>query len=370
MAQHPQTDRPPVADDQTQVHVLTVALAVPWLIVSSVIFWLAWPDADYNDGFAAGRLFLVLIAILVPVGLIYVAVASAWALVDLRQGLVRTRAEVDRIADLQAAQSALIRTHAAQLAEATAPAQAGPELAAPEQAAPEQAAQEQAAPEQAVPAQAAPEEPAPQEPPTAQTATPEPPVSGFASRREVSRLIVPRAAPQAPADQPALALETPEETTPPIAGPDLIKALDFPDDENDTEGFAALRRALRDRGARKLVQASQDVLTLLSQDGIYMDDLRPESAGADLWRRFASGERGRSLDRLGSIKDQAYLSVISRRAREDAIFRDSVHHFLRCFDQLLVTFEQNATDTDLLELAETRTSRAFMLLGRATGVFD
>jgi len=350
MAQHPQTDRPPVADDQTQVHVLTVALAVPWLIVSSVIFWLAWPDADYNDGFAAGRLFLVLIAILVPVGLIYVAVASAWALEDLRQGLVRTRAEVDRIADLQAAQSALIRTHAAQLAEATAPAQAAPEQAAPEQAAPE--------------------EPAAQEPPPAQPATPEPPVSGFASRREVSRLIVPRAAPQAPADQPALALETPEETTPPIAGPDLIKALDFPDDENDTEGFAALRRALRDRGARKLVQASQDVLTLLSQDGIYMDDLRPEPAGVDLWRRFASGERGRSLDRLGGIKDQAYLSVISRRAREDAIFRDSVHHFLRCFDQLLVTFEQSATDTDLLELAETRTSRAFMLLGRATGVFD
>ena len=32
-------------------------------------------------------------------------------------------------------------------------------------------------------------------------------------------------------------------------------------------------RTARDRNASQLVQASQDVLTLLSQDGIYMDDL-------------------------------------------------------------------------------------------------
>ncbi|WP_340425334.1 hypothetical protein [Yoonia sp. GPGPB17] len=184
-------------------------------------------------------------------------------------------------------------------------------------------------------------------------------------------MIVPRAAPQAPADQPALALETPQvDENPPVDRPDFITALNFPDDENDVAGFAALRRALRDRGARKLVQASQDVLTLLSQDGIYTDDLRPAPAPADLWRQFAKGARGKAVDRLGGIRDQAALSLVSRRTREDTIFRDSVHHFLRCFDQMLVSFEEHATDTDLLELAETRTARAFMLLGRSTGTFD
>lgn len=343
MAHQPQNDRPPVADDQAHGDVLSFALAVPWVMVIGVIFWLAWPDPGYDDGFAAGRLLLVLIAVFAPVGIIFSFVASARAMQEARKDRDWMRAELGRIADQQAAQSALVRTHAAQLAAATQPAAA------------------------AQPAQA---DPAPQDSPPAQPAASEPPASQFASRREVSRLIVPRAAPQAPADQPALALETPQEATPPIDAHDLIKALNFPDDENDTDGFGALRRALRDRGARKLVQASQDVLTLLSQDGIYMDDLRPEPAGADLWRRFASGERGRTVGRLGGIKDQAYLSVVSRRTREDAIFRDSVHHFLRRFDQLLVTFEETATDTDLLALGETRTARAFMLLGRATGIFD
>ena len=184
-------------------------------------------------------------------------------------------------------------------------------------------------------------------------------------------MIVPRAAPQVPSDQAALELGTQkEDMTPPLARADLIRALNFPNDENDKDGFAALRRALRDRNARRLVQASQDVLTLLSQDGIYMDDLRPEPVDAELWRRFAAGERGRSIDALGAVRDRASLALTIGRMREDTIFRDAVHHFLRRFDQMLVAFEDQATDTDLLEMAETRSARAFMLLGRATGTFE
>jgi hypothetical protein len=56
--------------------------------------------------------------------------------------------------------------------------------------------------------------------------------------------------------------------------------------------------------------------------------------------------------------------------REDAIFRDTAHHFLRRFDMLLVAFEPTASDEELVALSETRTARAFMLLGRVTGAFD
>jgi hypothetical protein len=56
--------------------------------------------------------------------------------------------------------------------------------------------------------------------------------------------------------------------------------------------------------------------------------------------------------------------------REDTIFRDATHHFLRKFDQMLQSFEPNASDEELAELSETRTARAFMLLGRVTGAFD
>jgi hypothetical protein len=59
---------------------------------------------------------------------------------------------------------------------------------------------------------------------------------------------------------------------------DFIRALQFPETPEDKEGFRALRLALEDRTVAKLIRAAQDVLTLLSQEGIYMDDLKPELA--------------------------------------------------------------------------------------------
>lgn len=172
-------------------------------------------------------------------------------------------------------------------------------------------------------------------------------------------------------DQPRLALgTTAEDIAPPISKPDLVRALNFPDTEGDEVGFAALRRALKDRAAKQLIQASQDVLTLLSQDGIYMDDLRPDRARPEIWRKFAHGERGKTVAALGGIRDRSSLALTAGRMREDTIFRDTAHHFLRKYDQMLVSFETDATDEDIAALAETRTSRAFMLLGRVTGAFD
>lgn len=323
MAPYSGSDRTREAEGLSQGEALGIAVAVSWAVIVGIFFWTIRPDETGVDGFAVERWILMFIAIFTPVGLIWVAAVSARGTRYLREDLFKTRTALDRMQRVIAAQQNTV----------SSPVSA---------------------------------------PPAAQTGIAQDVApSKFTSRREVSRLIVPRAAPQMPADQPTLGLETPvEATSPPIERVDLIKALNFPDDENDTEGFAALRRALRDRGARRLVQASQDVLTLLSQDGVYTDDLHPGPAPADLWRRFADGERGQSVGLLGGIKDQATLSLVSRRTREDTIFRDAVHHFLRRFDEMLVTFAEQATDTDLLELAETRTARAFMLLARTTGTFD
>lgn len=171
--------------------------------------------------------------------------------------------------------------------------------------------------------------------------------------------------------QPTLALGTPaEDLAQPVSVTDFIRALNFPDDADDKEGFRALRRALDDRTLAKLIRAAQDVLNLLSQDGIYMDDLTPDRARPELWRRFAGGERGREIAALGGVRDRSSLALAAGRMRSDTIFRDAAHHFLRQFDKTFTEFEQNATDQEVAELAETRTARAFMLLGRVTGTFD
>ncbi|QCO56265.1 hypothetical protein EOK75_11295 [Pseudorhodobacter turbinis] len=172
-------------------------------------------------------------------------------------------------------------------------------------------------------------------------------------------------------EQAALALGTPaEDLRAPLSVGDFVRALHFPESAEDKAGFRALRLALEDRKTSRLIRAAQDVLTLLSQEGIYMDDLKPERCRPEVWRRFASGERGREIASLGGIRDRSSLALSSARMREDPIFRDAAHHFLRSFDKTFAEFEQNATDSELADLAETRTARAFMLLGRVTGTFD
>ena len=176
-----------------------------------------------------------------------------------------------------------------------------------------------------------------------------------------------RSAPQ----QRALALEpTDPSADPELTVDELIIALQFPQDAHDQVGFRALRRALRDRQSKVVVTAAQDLLTLLSQEGLYMDDLTVEPARPELWRRFANGERGAPVGAVGGVRDEEMVALVTQRLRADTIFRDVALHFLRVFDQLLAKLEPHLSDSEIVELADTRTARSFMLVGRAMGTFD
>jgi hypothetical protein len=174
-------------------------------------------------------------------------------------------------------------------------------------------------------------------------------------------------------DQQPLALGTPAEALPlsePLTIGEFIRAVNFPENEKDREGFRTLRRALKDRTAARLINAAQDVLTLMSQEGIYTDDLTPDRARPEIWRAFAKGERGRSIASLGGIRDRSSLALCAGRMRSDPVFKDAVHHFLRQFDRTFAEAEPRMTDVEVSQLGNTRTARAFMLLGRVTGTFD
>lgn len=156
----------------------------------------------------------------------------------------------------------------------------------------------------------------------------------------------------------------------PISVEEFTRALNFPENEKDKAGFAALRKALRDPKIAGLIHSAQDVLTLLSEDGIYMDDLTPEPARPAVWRKFGQGQRGEAISGMDGVRDRSCLALTSGRMRADPIFRDAVHHFLRKFDQTFAAFAETASDTEILSVSETRTARAFMLLGKVSGTFD
>lgn len=172
-------------------------------------------------------------------------------------------------------------------------------------------------------------------------------------------------------DQKTLALGIPaEDLREPISVSEFIRAANFPETTEDREGFRALRLALEDRNVGPMIRSAQDVLTLLSEDGIYTDDLRPDRAKPEVWRRFADGERGRAVSALGGIRDRSCLALTAARMKSDPIFRDTAHHFLRHFDKTFSAFAEQATDEEISKLAETRSARAFMLLGRVTRTFE
>ena len=298
----------------TAADVIAIALSVVWILLCGLFFLFA----GQSDGSALDRVTAVVavLALLLPIALIWVAAMAARSATIVRNESLRMQAALDAIRQSQVTQRQTERL------------------------------------------QVRPAQPAPSPPLLETQSAP----ATFSSGRDTKRNEDP---------QGALALE-PRNAKPtvPLTSEEFIRALNFPKSLDDKVGFKALRRALKDPFTNRLVQSSQDVLTLLSQEGIYMDDLHPDRARPEIWRKFAQGERGRAIAMLGGVRDRAGLSVTATRMRSDHIFRDAAHHFLRQFDQTFAAFEPYASDAEIAAVADTRTARAFMLIGRVAGTFD
>ncbi|HKL46160.1 MAG TPA: hypothetical protein VJ906_07945 [Roseovarius sp.] len=315
----------------TGIEVIALTLSFVWLTAAAVFFIVldTGPDAASPGGIL--RFIMIMLAIFMPVAMIWVAATAARASRVMREESQRLQAAIDAIRQTYVAQNQ--ERHAVSEPSVTRKLD---EIAAAQR--------------------------------KAETA-----LAMFTSTRQAE------AAPPPPAPEPAEACEddqvalplgtTAEDMQPPLGRADFIRALNFPETPDDREGFAALRKALKDRQTAQLIQAAQDVLTLLSHDGIYMDDLKPDMARPELWRRFGAGERGRAVAALGGVRDRSSLALTAARMKQDSIFRDAAHHFLRLFDRMFTQFAETATDSEISELSDTRTARAFMLLGRVAGTF-
>ncbi len=319
----------------TSIEVVAAIASVLWLLGTTAFFvFTSTRDGQGQASVNSGNMVMTMIAIFMPVALIGVAAMAARSARVMKEESERLQAAVNamRHTYIQQQQSGIIGMK--------------PEV--------ERKLDEIAAAQRKTDAALA-------------TFTSIRPASREQAAREKSALAPAAGAEQ---EQPSLELGTPAaELSPPLSVADFIRALNFPETPEDKAGFRALRRALQDRSSAQLVQAAQDVLTLLSQDGIYMDDLPPDRARPEIWRRFARGERGKEMAVLGGIRDRSSLALAAGRMRQDTIFRDCVHHFLRLFDRTFSEFEKTASDQEIAELTDTRTGRAFMLLGRATGTF-
>ncbi|SLN22240.1 hypothetical protein PEL8287_00969 [Roseovarius litorisediminis] len=319
-------------DQITPVDVIALALSFIWLLGTAIFFIVMMPGDTAEGSGGAMQFVMILLAVFMPVAMIWVAAIAARASRVMREESQRLQASIDAIRHAYVAESQSRNTvtepSVAKKLDEIAAAQRKTESA------------------------------------LATFSTSRMPVPVRQPAKKVENIATSD-------DQVALPLgTTAEDMQPPLERPDFIRALNFPETAEDKAGFAALRKALKDRQTAQLIQAAQDVLTLLSHDGIYMDDLRPDMARPEIWRRFAEGERGRPMAALGGIRDRTSLALTSARMKKDTIFRDAAHHFLRLYDRMFTQFADTASDAEISELSDTRTARAFMLLGRVAGTFD
>ncbi|MEP3848255.1 MAG: hypothetical protein ABJM43_23190 [Paracoccaceae bacterium] len=318
----------PQASGVTGVEVVALAMSVLWIVLAALYFLFA-SSADDTDGL---RVIVTLMAVFLPVAMIWVAAMAARSTRVMREESARLQSAIDAIRQTYIAQN---QGH--DIASETSAVRKHNEIAATAKSTKTEFATFQSKR-------------------TEQNVTPAPtPPPSLVEEME----------------QPALALDTqvPEPALE-MAHKEMIRALNFPETAEDGEGFVALRRAMKDRNVAQLVTASQDILTLLSQDGVYMDDLHPDRARPEIWRQFANGARGRPIADLGGVREKSPLALSADRMKQDPIFRDTAHHFLRRFDRLFSKFAETASDEDISMMADTRTARAFMLLGRVAGTFD
>jgi hypothetical protein len=309
---------------------LALVASAAWILAAIVFLWVA----GLGDGNTLGplRFLVVILALLLPVALIWIATIAIKSARIIREESERLQASMDAMRQIYVSQ--------AQIAATTM----GPNV---ERKIDEIVKAQKRAEETLFSFVAQPRAAAPK----------------IEDQRE-RQISQPRPDPQQMLELAAAA------PVPPVSNEDFIAALNFPETAEDKAGFEALRRALANPQMAVVVRASQDVLTLLSQDGIYMDDLNPERARPEVWRKFAAGERGPAISGIGGIRDRSSLALSSARMRQDTIFRDSAHHFLRAFDRTLSRTAEALNDQELVYLADTRSARAFMLLGRVAGIFD
>ncbi len=192
----------------TVIEFIALGLSAVWLIGAGV-FFMSLPEStpSQGDGPDTLRFIMTMLAIFMPVAMIWVAATAARASKVMREESRRLQGAIDAIRQAYVAQNqgrgAVVDNSVARKLDEIAAAQKKAETA----------------------------------------------LAMFQSTRESStvRPVIPAPIASGSEEQVALPLGTrAEDMAPPLSRADFIRAMNFPETAEDTEGFSALRKALKD----------------------------------------------------------------------------------------------------------------------------
>jgi len=143
----------------------------------------------------------------------------------------------------------------------------------------------------------------------------------------------------------------------------FVKAANFPENERDTATLDALYDVLTDPEAAALLQSSEDTLATLADIDLYMEDFVPEMSPVSTWLGHIEGKGG-----VTPINAPIEQSRILAKINADDKFRKLSERFVERYDVVLKRLFSESGDGRLaLELSDTRTGRAYILVADALG---
>lgn len=134
---------------------------------------------------------------------------------------------------------------------------------------------------------------------------------------------------------------------------------------------SAMKTASEDPDIVALMTAGEAIEKDLLDDGVFLEDLRPDHAPTSVWVRFIQGERGDAVRVLEGIDDDIASAIVRGKLRRTPGFRASALKFATLYINLLErAVEEIGADQRLVELAESRMGRAFIALAGPLGLFE
>lgn len=148
----------------------------------------------------------------------------------------------------------------------------------------------------------------------------------------------------------------------------LVVAANFPENEEDKATLDALLEVIKDKQVADMLQSAEDVLSALADANLFMEDITPHHAPAERWRGYILDGDRRDLIDLGGVRDPHAIEEATNTLHEREGFERTALVFLDRYESLLERlFRESPSNKLAVEMADTRTGRAYMLLARVTG---
>ena len=178
----------------------------------------------------------------------------------------------------------------------------------------------------------------------------------------------------APAEKPAAEKEpekaqTEEPEEPPkqirplqVSRDVLVRAVNFAEDENDTEAFDALDEAAKDPEIDELLGLAIQLLQAMAESDLEIDLLPTDFRQPVEWRKVFPVKDRRQLALLGSVGSASHHSTVKNMLAADPELLKAAESFMDRALSLADRFMAEASDRQILAFANTRTMRACILI--------